>query len=415
MSAIGADVAVMADLIVNHVSSSSPQFRDWQERGAESPYADMFLTLDRVFPEGATDDDLDLIYRPRPGRPFTDYEIAGEVRRMWTTFTRDQIDIDVTSPAAWSYLIAVLDRFAAAGVKLVRLDAAGYAIKRPGTSCFMIPETFEFIARIADEAGRRGMQVLVEIRSHHRRQLDIARQVDLVYDFALPPLVLHALHTGDAMPLRRWLEIAPRNCVTVLDTHDGIGIVDVAPAGRMPGLISGEAVDSLVEAIHDATEGRSRAATGAVASNVDLYQLNSTFYEALGSDDDAFFLARLIQVLCPGIPQVYYAGLLAAPNDMDLLARTGVGRDINRPYYDRAELDAALARPVVRRLIDLLRWRTARSDLFDGEFELLDGPPTDLGLRWTGGGHRLEARIDVAARTHRIDVDGVAVPIGREP
>ena len=180
VSAIGADVAVMADLIVNHVSSSSPQFRDWQERGAESTYADMFLTLDRVFPEGATDDDLDLIYRPRPGRPFTDYEIAGEVRRMWTTFTRDQIDIDVTSPAAWSYLIAVLDRFAAAGVKLVRLDAVGYAIKRPGTSCFMIPETFEFIARIADEARRRGMQVLVEIRSHHRRQLDIARQVDLV-------------------------------------------------------------------------------------------------------------------------------------------------------------------------------------------------------------------------------------------
>jgi len=415
VGAIGADFALMADLIVNHVSSSSPQFRDWQQRGAESSYADMFLTIDRVFPNGASDGDLDRIYRPRPGRPFTDYDVAGEVCRMWTTFTSDQIDLDVTSPAAWSYLVAVLDRFAAAGVQLVRLDAVGYAIKQPGTSCFMIPETFEFIGRIADEARARGMQVLVEVHSHHQFQLDIARQVDLVYDFALPPLVLHALHTGDAMPLRHWLAIAPRNCVTVLDTHDGIGIVDVAPEGKAQGLISGQEVDALVEAMHDATQGRSRAATGAAASNLDLYQLNSTFYEALGSDDEAFFLARLIQVLCPGIPQVYYAGLLAAPNDMDLLAHTGVGRDINRPYYDRAGLEAALARPVVRRILDLLRWRTAQSDLFDGDFELLDGSPTELRLRWSHGGRLLDARIDVAARTYRIDVDGVEASLDGGP
>ena len=208
------------------------------------------------------------------------------------------------------------------------------------------------------------------------------------------------------MPLRRWLQMAPRNCVTVLDTHDGIGIVDIAPGGAVPGLLSADEVHTLVESIHDATEDRSRAATGPAASNLDLYQVNSTFYEALGSDDEALFVARLIQVLCPGIPQVYYAGLLAAPNDMDLLERTGVGRDINRPYYDRVDLDAALARPVVRRLLALLRWRSARSDLFDGEFELLGGPANELRLRWTHGRERLEARIDVADRTFRIECDG---------
>ena len=403
---IGADFAVMADLIVNHVSSSSPQFLDWQERGADSPFAGMFLTADRVFPDGATEAELDRIYRPRPGRPFTTYEIAGEEREVWTTFTRDQVDLDIDDPAAWAYLMTVLDRFAGAGVDLVRLDAVGYAIKRAGTSCFMIPETFECIGRIAGEARVRGMSVLVEIHAHHRVQIDIARQVDRVYDFALPPLVLHALHTGDALPLRAWLDVAPRNCVTVLDTHDGIGIVDVAPEGSAAGLVTDDGVVALVESIHEASEGRSRQATGAAASNLDLYQVNCTFYEALGSDDVAHFLARLVQVLCPGVPQVYYAGLLAAPNDMALLELTGVGRDINRPRYDAARMAEALDRPVVRGTLGLLRWRSANHELFDGTFELLDGAANELTLRWSHGDRRLDATIDVATRTFRVVLDG---------
>ena len=409
VGAIGADFTVMADLIVNHVSSSSPQFLDWQQRGDESPFAGMFLTRDRVFPDGADEAEIDLIYRPRPGRPFTEYDIAGMPTQVWTTFTGDQIDIDVDDPAGWAYLVSVLDRFAESGVDLVRLDAVGYAIKRRGTTSFMIPETFEFIDRVAAESRQRGMDVLVEIHSHHRFQIEIAGRVDRVYDFALPPLVLHALHTGDALPLREWLRVAPRNCVTVLDTHDGIGIVDVAPEGDLPGLLEPEAVDALVETVHDATEGRSREATGAAASNLDLYQVNSTFYEALGSDDTAHFLARLVQVLCPGIPQVYYAGLLAAPNDMELLRSTGVGRDINRPYYDEASLAAALDREVVRDTLALLRWRTANHELFEGECGLLDTPSHVFGLRWTAGVRVLEASVDVAARTFRVELDGVVV------
>ncbi len=401
---IGTDFTVMADLIVNHVSSDSPQFRDWQEHGAESPWAGMFLTPEQVFPGGADDDEVARIYRPRPGRPFSNYEIAGEGRLVWTTFTRHQIDIDLESPAAWSYLMTVLDRFAVVGVDLVRLDAVGYAIKKAGTSSFMITETFALIARITEQCRARGMDVLVEIHSHHRQQKQIAGQVDRVYDFALPPLVLHALHTGDAQPLQDWLRIAPRNCVTVLDTHDGIGIVDVAPHGDLPGLLSAEAVETLVETIHDATDGRSREATGAAASNLDLYQINTTFFEALGSDDRALFLARLIQVLSPGIPQVYYAGLLAAPNQMDLLGRTGVGRDINRPYYDTDSLSAALALPIVQDLLGLLRWRCAHHWLFDGSFELLDSPATELAIRWSSNDEVLEAGIDVAARTFRLEL-----------
>lgn len=411
---IGADFAVVADLIVNHVSADSPQFRDWQERGAESDYDGMFLTLDTVFPDGASDDDLARLYRPRPTSPFTAYDIAGEERQVWTTFTSEQVDINVETDAGWGYLMSVLDRFAEGGVDLVRLDAVGYAIKKPGTSSFMIPETYEFIDRITAACRERSMGVLVEIHSHYRQQIEIASQVDRVYDFALPPLVLHGLHTGDARPLQRWLEVAPRNCVTVLDTHDGIGIVDVAPEGDIAGLLEPDEVDRLVEAIHAATDGRSREATGAAASNLDLYQVNSTFYEAVGSDDEAHFLARLIQVLCPGIPQVYYAGLLAAPNQMELLGETGVGRDINRPYYERAGLAEAMDRPVVKDMLALLRWRSSLHELFDGSFELLDSEPHELALRWSTADQILDVRLDVAARSFELKLDGQVLTAPRD-
>lgn len=406
VAAIGCSHRLMADLIVNHISSDSPQFQDWLANGSASRYDGMFLTEACVFPGGATADDLARIYRPRPWPPFTTYEVAGEPRSVWTTFTSEQIDLNVADPGAWAYLMSVLDRFQQVGVDLVRLDAIGYAIKQPGTSSFMIPECFEFIERVAEAARARGMDVLVEIHSHHRFQMNVAEQVDRIYDFALPPLVLHALLLNDAAPLARWLAMAPRNCVTVLDTHDGIGIVDVAPEGEQAGLLTATQVDDLVASIHAASEHTSLEASGSAATNLDIYQINCTFYDALGRDDDAHLLARLIQVLAPGIPQVYYAGLLAAPNQMELLHRTGVGRDINRPYYDTPARAEAIAQPVVQATLDLLRWRAAHDDVFRGSFSCSAPRPGEFALAWTGGSDDLVASFDLSARRFTVSVAG---------
>lgn len=388
---------VMADLIVNHVSAASPQFVDWQARGTDSPADGMFLTLSSVFPAGVSEADLTAIYRPRPGLCFTPYRAAGKLRLVWTTFTAQQIDIDLRHPAGWTYLEQVLTTLADGGVRLVRLDAVGYAIKTPGTSCFLTPETFAFIDRLTARAHELGLEVLVEVHSHYARQVAVAAAVDWVYDFALPPLVLYTLYTGDTAPLLRWLQVRPANAVTVLDTHDGIGVVDVARDQidpTQPGLLTDEQVDALVEAIHAHTGGQSRQATGTAASNLDIYQVNATFYAALGSDDSAYLLARAIQFFTPGIPQVYYVGALAGGNDMELLERTGAGRDINRHYYSPAEVDQQLARPVVQALGALCRLRNTHP-AFGGEFTCTaDGP--HLQLRWQAGTDEITLRADTA-------------------
>ena len=379
-------VEIMADLIVNHISAQSPQSLHFHDQGEDSPFAGMFLTLGRVFPEGARESDLLRIYRPRPGLPFTKTRLAnGTEHLLWTTFTSEQIDIDVRHPAGRDYLTRILDWFQDAGIRVIRLDAVGYAIKKPGTSCFMIPETFDFIAELRERANARGIEVLVEIHAHYRDQTEIAKQTDWVYDFALPPLVLHTLYRRDARHLKRWLEISPRNAVTVLDTHDGIGVLDVGPARNkeddLPGLLPSEQINALVETIHERSHDASRQATGAAANNLDLYQVNCTFYDALGGRDDEYLIARALQFFVPGVPQVYYAGLLAGSNDLELLRRTGVGRDINRHYYTRAELNEQLQRPVVRSLFDLIRFRNTHG-AFGGEFHLLPCKDTSIRIEW---------------------------------
>jgi sucrose phosphorylase len=385
--ALSGNIDLVADLIVNHISSSSPQFLDFSEKGAASEYAGMFLTFDRVFPYGARESDILCIYRPRPTLPFSPVTlISGERKIFWTTFNPEQVDIDVRNPQAEAYLDSILRKFQTAGIKMIRLDAVGYAIKKPGTSCFMIPETFDFITELTAKARALGIEVLVEIHSHYLKQIEIARRVDWVYDFALPPLVLHALFSGDSRPLVRWLSISPRNAVTVLDTHDGIGVTDVAAdttavAGGNAGLLSPSEIDNLVETIHQRSRGQSRQATGAAASNLDLYQVNCTFYDALGCRETEYLIARALQFFAPGIPQVYYVGLLGGNNDMELLARTGVGRDINRHYYTAAEIEAALRRPLVQKQMELIRLRNTHP-AFGGEFRVEAPTESRIELQW---------------------------------
>jgi sucrose phosphorylase len=411
---LGDTVELVADLIVNHVSSSSPQFLDYSKKGEASEYAGMFLTIDRVFPSGASEFDILSIYRPRPTVPFSPLMLlTGEKRLFWTTFNPEQIDIDVRHPKSEAYLDTILQKFQNAGVKMIRLDAVGYAIKKPGTSCFMIPETFDFISELTAKARDLGIEVLVEIHSHYLKQIEIAKRVDWVYDFALPPLVLHALFNADSTPLAKWLSISPQNAVTVLDTHDGIGVIDVGAddIDGTPGLLAPEEIEDLVETIHAKSNGQSKKATGAAANNLDLYQVNSTFLDALGGGEAEYLIARAIQFFAPGIPQVYYTGLLGGRNDMKLLEETKVGRDINRHYYTNDEIESALEQPLVQKLIEMIRLRNSHS-AFNGEFHVKAPENNLLEMRWENNEDWIMLHVDLSVPCAEITGSSLKERIG---
>jgi sucrose phosphorylase len=148
-----------------------------------------------------------------------------------------------------------------------------------------------------------------------------------------------------------------------------------------------------VKTIHERSHNESQQATGAAANNLDLYQVNCTYYDALGRSDNEYLIARALQLFTPGIPQIYYVGLLAGSNDMNLLRRTSVGRDINRHYYSGEEIQAELRRPLVQSLLDLIRLRNTHP-AFAGEFHLLPTDDHEVSIEW----RNVEARV-------RLDVD----------
>ena len=171
------------------------------------------------------------------------------------------------------------------------------------------------------------------------------------------------------------------------------------------GLVPPAELDALVERIHVNSGGASRKATGAAASNLDLYQVNCSFFDALGGDDEAYLAARAIQFFLPGVPQVYYVGLLAGHNDMALLQASGVGRDINRHHYTATEIAAELQRPVVQRLLALVRLRNTHP-AFGGAFDNPASADDRLCLRWTAGDTTLTLDVQLGTLHWHIVEDG---------
>ncbi|HEX4443650.1 MAG TPA: sucrose phosphorylase [Galbitalea sp.] len=395
---------VTADLIVNHVSSHSREFADWLARGTESPNDGMFLTFDTVFPYGASEADITRFYRPRPGLPFTPYRSEdGRRHLVWTTFLPDQVDLDVDANAAKEYFRRILRTLADAGVTTVRLDAVGYAIKTAGTDSFMTAETLAFVPRITAMAHAVGLQVLVEVHAHYSQQLAIAPLVDFVYDFALAPILLHSLGTGTVDRLGRWLAIRPTNAITVLDTHDGIGIIDAGPAGNRPGILDFEDMAAIFARADVATSGHSRIASTLPEWTKLPHQINATFFSALGANVDDYLLARAIQLWVPGRPQLYYVGLLGGLDDVDLFRKTASGRDVNRHRYSSEELDAALTSDTARALLELARIRSEHP-AFAGIFSSETHGESSMEFTWTAAGASARLSVDVSVARRRFAI-----------
>lgn len=394
---IAAKFDLCADVTVNHISDQSEEFLDFVEKGFESANADLFVNVDRMGEISA--DDLAKIHIRKEKEPFREVTFAnGETCRVWCTFTERQIDLNYQSEHAYRLMEDYITFLAARGVKLFRLDAFGYTTKRIGTSCFLVePEVYRLLEWINDLAMAHGAACLPEVHDHPSYQYAISRRNMHPYAFALPPLVLYSLLDANSTYLKNWLRMCPRNQVTVLDTHDGIcipDVEDVLPDDKIKVLI-----DNIDARAADPILRRSAADIHSVGA---IYQITCTFYDALMQNDDAYIAARAIQFFTPGIPQVYYVGMLAGCNDVELKNSTGELRDINRHFYSPEEAEEALQQPVVKRLLWLMEFRS-NYPAFNGRFELNYSNDSSVAMAWRHGDYYCHMFVDLNFNTATLD------------
>lgn len=354
VEAIGKDYYLMFDFMVNHISAHSAYFQDFLQKKDQSAYKDFFIRYSDFWENGEpTQEQVDLIYKRKPRAPYIEAEFAdGSKEKVWCTFCEEQIDLDVRKDATKQFIKQTLVDMCHHGAAVIRLDAFAYAIKKPDTSCFFVePDIWELLYDIEKTVKAEGAEILPEIHEHYTIPMKIADKGFWIYDFALPVLTLHALYNHTGVYLKQWMERCPMHQFTTLDTHDGIGIVDVKD------LLPDEEVDKVKEQMYQQGANVKKIYSSEAYNNLDIYQVNTTYYSALGNQDDAYLLARAIQFFAPGIPQVYYVGMLAGSNDVDLMERTKNGRDINRHYYSLEEVAEQQQHPVVQKLKELMELR----------------------------------------------------------
>ena len=351
------------DFMINHISSRSFYFQDFIEKKDASPYAGMFVRFNEFWPSGRpTTDDIDKIYRRKPRAPYVTVTFKdGTTEKVWCTFGDDQIDLNLRDDTAWQFIRENLRLLANNGATIIRLDAVAYTTKKAGSACFFEdPEIWEILDRVRKILSPYQVELLPEVHEHHTLQLKLAEKHYWVYDFALPMLLLHTLYTGETASLVYWLNVCPREQFTTLDTHDGIGVVDVR------GLLTDEQIDRTIDLLFSRSTDVNKMYNSESYNNLDIYQVNCTYYSALGNNDNAYIIARAVQMFAPGIPQVYYVGLLAGKNDIELVEKTRNGRDINRHSYTIEEIARETERPVVQKILALMRFRN-EFPAFEGE------------------------------------------------
>jgi len=306
-----------------------------------------------------------------------------------------QMDLNAQSREVWDFYEETLKKLRDHGGRLVRLDAFAYLHKEPGEiNFFNKPGTWEYLARLKRIADKYDLILLPEIHSEYGSRLheEVAGEGFPIYDFFFPGLVIDALDRGTNVPLLRWIrEIRTKNIRTInmLGCHDGIPVLDLRGkkvGGKYSkGLLSDEAIDAVIDEIMD-RGGRVKNLYGPDGKKISYYQINATFFSALGEDERKLRLARAIQMFMPGIPQVWYLDLFAGKNDYEAADKGGAAghKEINRTTLTNSDIEQGLSRIVVRDQLELMRLRN-KSPAFEGELEIHDTDKHRLHLTWRKG------------------------------
>ena len=403
---LGQEYYLMFDFMINHISRHSKYYEDFQQKKDKSKYADLFLSWDKFWPKGRPNKaDVDLIYKRKDKAPYQEITFAdGSKEKLWNTFGPEQIDLDVRKKVTQEFIKQTLNQLIEHGADIIRLDAFAYAVKKLDTNDFFVePEIWDLLAQVRDDIAAKGAIILPEIHEHYSMPFKIAKHGYFIYDFALPMVTLYSLYSGKSERLAHWLKMCPMKQFTTLDTHDGIGVVDARD------ILTPEEVKYTSQELYKVGANVKKKYSSAEYHNLDIYQINTTFYSALGDDDKKYFMARLLQVFAPGIPQIYYVGMLAGKNDIKLLEETKEGRNINRHYYTREEVAEEVKRPVVASLLKLFTFRNTEA-AFDLEGNIEVETPSENEIRIVRMNkdqtHKAELKANLKTLDYQVLADG---------
>jgi glycosidase len=421
---IGKSFRLMLDAVINHASVQGEWFQAFLRD--KPPYNDYFMTV-----EG--DPDLSKVVRPRASPLLTEFQTSRAKRQVWTTFTADQADLDYHNPDVLLEVIDILLTYAQHGAQFIRLDAIAYLWKEIGTSCIHLPQTHaivQLLRAVLDELAPHVLLV-TETNVPHAENIsyfgDGYNEAQLVYNFALPPLILHSFRTGDTTMLTRWASgLTPPSDRTAfynfLASHDGIGLNPVR------GILPENDIDALVH--------QTIAHNGLVSykqnqdSSESPYELNINYFDALSSPNsnepvelqiDRFIAAHAIMLSLRGIPGIYFHSLFGSRGWMEGVRASRRNRSINRQKLDLQTLETELSdeyslRSRVFNRFHQLLTRRAASPAFhpNGGQKILDTGSGVFGIERTSpdGSHRMLCLQNITSETQEVSIPAMYTTLG---
>lgn len=413
--------SLMFDFVCNHMSAKSKWFENYIN---QTPgYEDFFISVD---PET----DLSAVTRPRALpllTPFTLHD--GSVRHLWTTFSEDQIDLNFASPEVLIAMVDVLLHYLMEGARYIRLDAVGFMWKIPGTNCIHLEQTHRLIQlfRAITDRVAPGTVLITETNVPHKDNIsyfgDGENEAQMVYQFSLPPLVLHAVHCQDVRALCQWasslkLPSMKTTWFNFLASHDGIGL------NPLRGILPESEILSLVEKLQQ--EGALVNWKNNPDGTRSPYEINVTYLDALSakeSEDNEriarFILAHAVLLSFPGVPAVYIQSILGSRNDYDGVERLGYNRAINRKKYRAGEIDAelednkSLRHSIYHRLTQLIAIRRTEKAFHPDSQTIFETSGTHVFkiIRTADNGERITALFNFSNHQQNIHSD---IETGRE-
>lgn len=414
------------DLVLNHVSAKSGWFSDYQSGVA--PGRHYFINID-------PDADWSSVVRPRCGKPYSAFATPTGMREVWTTFSRDQVDLNYAHPDVLFEMLDLLMYYIAMGARMIRLDAVAYLWKKAGSACIHLPETHEIVrifhnwlALIAPD-----VRLLTETNVPQPENLSYfggGDEAHLIYQFTLPPLLLHTMLTGNTTALTQWamnMPNAPDGCTFLNFTasHDGIGV------RPLEGLLSDKERADLCAQIkrRGGLVSMRRGTDGAEYP----YELNITWFDAMADAETPanagqatqsarFLCSQIIAMELKGIPAIYLHSLTATPNDIEGAQRSGQARAINRRKWMVPELEALLKNPstttaqVFTEYTRLLKLR-AQHPAFapDGHQRVFDANPGCFAVERTAPdeSEAILCLSNCTAQTMALDLKKIGLPRGK--